>query len=158
MLSCRLLIFRILQDSKFCIDRSTVVEIPVESLLHSFPVIKERLSHMTISFIGKYTMIHIHLYMTKKPADADKDVEALMPNPWRVKAKGKPVYCLQLRIWQDDVSGNRSKQWNKHWIYCMNLAGLPKQLLVQEYFTRFISCSPFAKVTEQAEAIKKAIE
>ena len=81
-----------------------------------------------------------------------------MPNPWRAKANGKPVYCLQVRVWQDDVSGNRSKQWNKHWIYCMTLARLPKTVLAQEYFTHFLSCSPFAKATEQAEAIKDAIE
>ena len=81
-----------------------------------------------------------------------------MPNPWRTKAQGRPVYCVQLRLWQDDASGNRTKQWNKHWLVCLTHAGIPKRLQAQEYFTRFISCSPFAKVTEQAEAIKKAIE
>lgn len=73
------------------------------------------------------------------------------------KAKGKPVYCIQLRIWQDDVSGNVSKQWNKHWMYCMTLAGIPKKLLAQEYFTHYISCSPHASVLEQASALNEAI-
>ena len=81
-----------------------------------------------------------------------------MPNPWRKKANGRPVYCVQLRIWQDDVSGNVSKQWNKHWLFCMTHAGLPRQLLTQEYFTKFICCSPYASVTEQAAAIRYALE
>lgn len=76
-----------------------------------------------------------------------------MPNPWRARAKGRPVYCVQLRLWQDDVSGNVSKQWNKHWMYCMTQAGIPRRLLAQEYFTHYISCSPEASVLEQASAI-----
>lgn len=81
-----------------------------------------------------------------------------MPNPWRTKAQGRPVYCIQIRLWEDDVSGNVSKQWDKHWMFCMTLAGLPKRLLVQEYFTHFISCSPSATVLEQAAAIVDALK
>lgn len=81
-----------------------------------------------------------------------------MPNTWRIKSQGRPVFCAQLRIWQDDVSGNVSKQWNKHWIFCMTQAGLPKKLLAQEYFMHYICCSPDASVLEQAKAIIEAIK
>lgn len=81
-----------------------------------------------------------------------------MPHPWRIKSEGRPVFCVQLCIWQDDVSGNVSKQWNKHWIFCMTQAGIPKKLLAQEYFTHYICCSPEASVLEQAKAIINAIK
>ncbi|KLO11010.1 hypothetical protein SCHPADRAFT_930212 [Schizopora paradoxa] len=76
----------------------------------------------------------------------------------RAKANGKPCFAIQIRVWGDDVSGNRSKQWNKHYIWCMTLAGLPKKLLNQEYFMQFISCSPHATALEQATAICNAIK
>lgn len=88
----------------------------------------------------------------------DIALQEQMPNPWRAKSKGLPVYCVQLRLWQDDVSGNVSKQWNKHWMYCMTHAGIPKKLLAQEYFMNFISCSSNATVLEQASAIVNAIK
>lgn len=81
-----------------------------------------------------------------------------MPNPFRKKANGRPCFAVQIRVWGDDVSGNRSKQWNKHYIWCMTLAGLPKKMLNQEYFTQFISCSPHASALQQAYAICAAIK
>ena len=91
-------------------------------------------------------------------ADNDNDLAAKMPNPWRVKAKGRPVYCVQLNLWQDDVSGNVSKQWNKHYMLCMTLAGIPKKLLFQEYFTHFVTCSPNASALELAKAFIEAVK
>ena len=88
----------------------------------------------------------------------DRDVQERMPNPMRAKANGRPVYCVQLNLWQDDVSGNVSKQWNKHYMLCMTLAGIPKQLLFQEYFTRFVCCSPNASPLELAKAFIDAIK
>ena len=81
-----------------------------------------------------------------------------MPNAWRAKAKGKPVFCAQLRLWQDDVSGNVSKQWNKHWVVCLTQAGIPKKLLAQEFFTHFVCCSSEATVLEQLKAVIDAIK
>lgn len=68
------------------------------------------------------------------------------------------MYCVQLNLWQDDVSGNVSKQWNKHLMFCMTLAGIPKKLLAQEYFTRYISCSPHASALEMAKAFTDAMK
>lgn len=81
-----------------------------------------------------------------------------MPNSWREKAKGRPVFFAQLRLWQDDVSGNVSKQWNKHWVFCLTQAGIPKKLLAKEFFTHYVSCSPEASVLEQAKAIIEAVK
>ena len=90
--------------------------------------------------------------------DEDREFIMQMPNPWRKKANGRPVYCVQLRLWQDDASGNRSKQWNKHWLVCVTHAGIPKRLQAQEYFTRFYSCSPHASVLEQGGAFVQEIK
>ncbi|KLO13183.1 hypothetical protein SCHPADRAFT_970312 [Schizopora paradoxa] len=86
------------------------------------------------------------------------DIASQMPNPIRARADGKPFYVIQLRLWGDDVSGNKSKQWNKHWFWCFVYALLPKKLMNQEYFVRYICCSPHAPVLEQAEAICEAIK
>ena len=81
-----------------------------------------------------------------------------MPNPLRTLAKDKDLYVVMLPIWADDVSGNKSKQYNKHInIYSTN-GCLPGRLLQQEYFINFISTSPNATSPEQLSAIKQQIE
>ncbi|KAH6868945.1 hypothetical protein BKA70DRAFT_1491597 [Coprinopsis sp. MPI-PUGE-AT-0042] len=70
-------------------------------------------------------------------------------NPLRIKAGGKPMYRLRAMPWSDDVSGNRSKQYNAHTnIYIQNL-NVPHKKLSQEYFVRFCSTSSYASSSEQ---------
>ncbi|KAF5371374.1 hypothetical protein D9615_009666 [Tricholomella constricta] len=76
-----------------------------------------------------------------------------MPHPTRQLAKGRPAFMLRIMPWCDDVSGNRSKQFNPHTnIYTAN-ANLPHQKHSQEYFVRFCSTSPHASSLEQFEAL-----
>ena len=57
--------------------------------------------------------------------------------------------------WADDVSGNRTKQYNPHPnVYIANI-NLPHKKLQQEYFVRFTSTSPDASALEQLEVITK---
>ncbi|KZP11281.1 hypothetical protein FIBSPDRAFT_899076 [Athelia psychrophila] len=64
-------------------------------------------------------------------------------------ADNEELYVVMVPIWCDNVSGNLSKQYNKHInIYMANL-NLPKRLLQQEYFVRFVSTSPHATSSEQ---------
>lgn len=74
------------------------------------------------------------------------------PNPVRAIAKGKPVFSLRVMPWADDVSGNRSKQYNPHVnIYMKNL-NIPSEKLKQQFFVRFCSTSPDAGSNEQFRA------
>ncbi|KAJ7847525.1 hypothetical protein B0H13DRAFT_2255356 [Mycena leptocephala] len=67
-----------------------------------------------------------------------------MPNPLRVIAGGDDLYVVMVPMWADNVSGNKSKQYNKHMNMYMANSNLPGRLLQQEYFVRFVSTSPHA--------------
>lgn len=61
-------------------------------------------------------------------------------------------------IFLDDMSGNVSKQWNKHWsIYVCN-ASLPREVLNQQYYVRFAATSPRAEAMEVMKGVIETVE
>lgn len=81
-----------------------------------------------------------------------------MPNKLRELAGDDDLVVIMIPLWADDVSGNKSKQYNKHInIYSVN-SNLPGKLLQQEFFVRFVSTSPHATSPEQFSVLKDQIK
>jgi hypothetical protein len=83
---------------------------------------------------------------------------AKMPNPLRKKAKGRMVYSVPLIIFMDDVSGNVSKQWNKHHVIYISNANLPREMIEKEFCVRFVTSSPHAAPMELMTAMRDSIK
>ncbi|KAJ3780374.1 hypothetical protein GGU10DRAFT_397813 [Lentinula aff. detonsa] len=89
---------------------------------------------------------------------SDSQYAPQMPNPLRELAGGEDLYVVMIPLWCDDVSGNKSKQYNKHInIYSLN-GSLPGQMLQQEYFVNFVSTSPNATPLEQFQSIRDELK
>ena len=99
-----------------------------------------------------------HSLPTWAPETIAKGHVTRIPNPDRALADGLPIYTSFIDIFGDDVSGNQSKSWNKHWnIYILH-RNLPRQVLYQQCHIHFISTSTHAAVPEQFHGIKDIIK
>lgn len=67
------------------------------------------------------------------------------------------VYSVPLIIFMDDVSGNVSKQWNKHIVVYRSNASLPQEMLEKEFCIQFVTGSPHATPMELMTAVKECI-
>lgn len=81
-----------------------------------------------------------------------------MPNPLREKSGGRMVLTVPLIIFMDDVSGNVSKQWNKHHVVYMSNAAMAREMLEKEFCVRFVSSSPHATPLELMQGVKESIQ
>ncbi|KAJ6532308.1 hypothetical protein DFH09DRAFT_1044141 [Mycena vulgaris] len=80
------------------------------------------------------------------------------PNLFRKIDNGEDLFTVWVPTWADDVSGARSKQYQKHInVYSAN-ANLSGQLLNQEYFVRFVSTSPHAGALEQLKVVVNQVK
>jgi hypothetical protein len=81
----------------------------------------------------------------------------LSPNPLCEKSNSRMVHTVPLLVFMDNVSGNVSKQWNKHYTIYMSNANLPHEILKKEFFVWFVASSPHAAPMELMQAMKESI-
>ncbi|KAJ7793439.1 hypothetical protein B0H14DRAFT_2533522 [Mycena olivaceomarginata] len=82
-----------------------------------------------------------------------------MPNPMRkLVGDDEDLFVLMVSPWADDVSGNRSKQYNKHMNMCTGNGCLPGRLLQQEFHVHYISTSPHATSAEQFATFRNHVK
>lgn len=81
-----------------------------------------------------------------------------MPHKYRATAGNRMVYSVPLIVFMDDVSGNISKQWNKHHVIYMSNANLPREMLEKEFFLRFVTSSPHTTPMELMRAMGQMLE
>ena len=79
-------------------------------------------------------------------------------NRWRSRAKGCRVLAFPLWMYCDDVSGNRSKKWNKHNSFLFTPAGLPRSEVHKEYNVHFLATSNIAPPLEMLDGIVEQLE
>ncbi|KAJ7648146.1 hypothetical protein B0H17DRAFT_1163798 [Mycena rosella] len=158
-----------LRDRKFFIPIRWVVcdgKVHADSFSVSFndqgeAIVKDSETSLVYSdqFVDNYFDLE---HVGKIPEWAAVSIEsghaARMPNPKRIIAGGDPLYCSLADYFGDDVSGNRTKSWNKNWNAYMTHRNLPRQLLQQEFHVHFVSTSPNASITEQYTEFKKRVE
>lgn len=87
-----------------------------------------------------------------------KEFATDMPHPLRAVANGRMVYSIPLIIFIDDVSGNQSKQWNKHFSCYMSNGALPRTKLESEFHVRFVATSLNATPLEIMQGVRASIE
>ncbi|KAI9097112.1 hypothetical protein DFS34DRAFT_594311 [Phlyctochytrium arcticum] len=75
----------------------------------------------------------------------------------RQRANGRAVILCPLILRVDDASGNRSKKWNCHYTWFMQLAGLPFHERQKDYHTHFLCTSNIASPLELGEPIVSSI-
>jgi hypothetical protein len=90
--------------------------------------------------------------------DTCQDRVPAMPIPYRALVnEDEELLVIWVPLWSDDVSANRSKQFNKHLNIYMANGNLPGTLLQQEFFVHFVSTSAHASTPEQMSAVLERI-
>ncbi|KAJ7887199.1 hypothetical protein B0H13DRAFT_1627546 [Mycena leptocephala] len=116
------------------------IRIPLDDLSFNQEALERRLGHSIV--------FHAHISVEQY-----KEYAQRIPNRFRSIDNGEDLFTVWVPVWADDVSGARSKQYQKHLnVYTAN-ANLPGQLLQQEYFVRFVSTSPHAGALEQLKVV-----
>jgi hypothetical protein len=101
----------------------------------------------------------IQMQYGEKLTWSDNGLVPPMPNPlWKLVDEDEDLVVVMVSPWADNVSGNRSKQYNKHMNMYTGNGCLPGRLLQQEYHVHFICSSPHASSAEQFAAFRDDVK
>ncbi|KAJ7222568.1 hypothetical protein GGX14DRAFT_352846 [Mycena pura] len=92
---------------------------------------------------------------------ASRDTVPLMPNPKRTELKideDTDLAVVMVDVYQDDTSGNVSKQFDKHIVTCIRNGCLPGRTLQQQYHCHCVSSSQHASSPETLAAIRDQLK
>ncbi|KAL9940827.1 hypothetical protein V8E36_000315 [Tilletia maclaganii] len=78
-------------------------------------------------------------------------------HPTRAIAKGRAVYSVPLYVFIDDLSGNRSKRWNKHLACYFQSAAVEAKNLGADATTHLFAASDKASAQELSEALSRML-
>jgi hypothetical protein len=84
--------------------------------------------------------------------------EVAKPHPLCDGAADRMVVSVAMIIFEDDVSGAQSKQWNKHYCIYANNVCLPRQKVHEENNVHFVATSSFASPIEMMQGVRRSIE
>lgn len=91
-------------------------------------------------------------------SEDSQEFRANMPHPLRAIAGSRPVYSIPIILFMDDVSGNVTKQWNKHISTYISNGTLSREVLNAEYSVRFVMTSKHADPSELMQGIREDLE
>ncbi|KAJ7144229.1 hypothetical protein C8R44DRAFT_916194, partial [Mycena epipterygia] len=119
------------EDTKHCTKKASEFERPYDEIVEEF---------------GNWTWV-------------DNSQVPEMPNPQRMLVDDdEDLFVIMVSPWADDVSGNKSKQYNKHMNMYTGNGCLPGRLLQQEFHVHYISSSPHASSAEQFAAFRDHVK
>ncbi|KIY72157.1 hypothetical protein CYLTODRAFT_465626 [Cylindrobasidium torrendii FP15055 ss-10] len=124
----------------------------IDSKIQRFPVAEFRVPHTEL--LARYKKIY---FDGKEFPNSSAVYASQMPNCNRQIDGGEDLFTIWVSLWADDVSGARSKQYQKHYNLYAQTVNLPGKLLQQEYFVHALSASPHASSLEQFKPIAKTI-
>ena len=137
-------------------DQDNVISLSVDSLQHNYINLTQDLSRQ-FCFVGMFICAY-SFSLLKPTAASNADIASKMPHPLRTAAKGRPVFFVPIIIFVDDVSGNISKQWNKHFVCYSTNASLPREQLDKEKNVRFVCASPNLTPLELLQGVRESFE
>lgn len=137
------------------LGQDTRVYRPVSDFRNTFPEL-ERVE--TISFAGKiYKTLQIRCANVQHK-EGSQSFAKEMPNKGRETAGDRMELAVPILFFEDDVSGNESKQWNKHFVVYGQNGNLPREMLEKEISIRFFTGSPHATSAELMQGIRECLE
>ena len=132
------------------------VEFPTRLLSVPHNELVLRLGHPIpfLCMLSSYVSVFL---LTSQTAEFSEFAQRI-PNINRQIDRGEDLFTIWVSLWANDVSGAKTKQYQKHINVYMTNANLSGQLLQQEYFVRFISTSPHAGALEQFKPIANQLK
>lgn len=124
----------------------------------TFEDIESNKNEFKNGFTGMHCLCITCLSMLKSLIESSVSFAKLMPNPLRIKSGGRLVLSVPLILFMDDVSGNISKQWNKHHVVYMSNAAMPREMIEKEFCVRFVSSSPHATPLELMSGVSESVK